>query len=154
LECKPVEMSLRRSVGHIFDFGMRPDPLEDVDAPLAVTGIDVDGILHPADLERPVIHPTSFYKSGWGIRALTPNELGIAFGFPAWLRAGGLTQDLFPCVPLQIMDTCIREVLEPSCFTSPLTPRDYVVGVQPFEAEGDEMEQCDHSDRRRHRRLH
>jgi hypothetical protein len=127
LVCKPVATSLRRSVGHIFDFGMRPDPLEGEDTPLALSGIGVDGILHPADLERPVVHPTSFYKSGWGIRALTPNELGIAFGFPAWLRVGGLTPDLFPCVPLQIMDACLREVLEPSVFTSPLAPKDYVI---------------------------
>jgi hypothetical protein len=70
----------------------------------------IDGILYPTDLSCPIVHKTLFVRSGWGLRVLSADELGIAFGFPAWLRAGELMIKMFPCVPLQIMDTCIHEV--------------------------------------------
>jgi hypothetical protein len=123
---------LRRSVGLIFDFGARPDP---VDLSAESLSLDIDGILHPLDLGRPILHPTSFYRSGWGCRSLTPEELGIAFSFPAWLRSGGLTMDMFPCVPLQIMDACIREVLDDTAgFVSPLAARLFTTPVAPVRA--------------------
>jgi hypothetical protein len=107
---------------------MRPDPVESAANKGGVLSMSIDDVLQPASLDRAIIHQTSYYKSGWGTRSLTPNELGITFGFPAWLREGGLTQNLFPCVPLQtIMDACIREVLVPAAFASPVVPRDYVV---------------------------
>ena len=132
IPCRPHETTLRRSVGHIFDFGARPDP---VDPSAEALSLDINGILHPLDLEWPILHPTSFYRSGWGCRSLTPEELGIAFGFPAWLRAGGLTMEMFPCVPLQIMDACIREVLDDTAgFVSPLAARLFDTPVAPVGA--------------------
>jgi hypothetical protein len=130
IPCRPSETTLRRFVGHIFDFGARPDP---VDSSTESLSLDIDGVLHPSDLARPILHPTSFYRSGWGVRSLTPEELGIAFGFPAWLRSGGLTMDMFPCVPLQIMDACIREVLDDTAgFVSPLAARLFTAPVAPL----------------------
>jgi hypothetical protein len=118
----PLETDLRRSVGHVFDYGLRPEPVVSID-PLDHPGtISLDSVLHPADLGRDVLHPTAFYASGWGIRALTADELGIAFGFPGWLRAGGLTVADFPIVPVQTMDACLRSVLLARKFVSPLVP--------------------------------
>ena len=131
IPCKPTETVLRRSVGHFLDFGARPDP---VDPSTESLSLDSTGILHPFDLQRPILHPTSFYRSGWGVRPLTPEELGIPFGFPAWLRTGGLSLDMFPCVPLQIMDACIREVLDTSDFESSLAVRLFTTREAPSEA--------------------
>jgi hypothetical protein len=140
IPCRPLGTALRRSVGHVLDFGIRPDAVEfgirpDAVIPGASTPhLDVDGILHPLELDRPILHPTSFYSSGWGTRALTADELGIAFGFPAWLRSGGLTVTMFPCVPLQIMDACIRQVLDTDGFVSPLAKRLFSATEAPLLA--------------------
>ena len=111
---------MRRTVGHVFDFGARPEPAEASD--LAADTMTLEGILHPHDLTRAVLHPTTYFRSGWGTRPLTADELGIAFGFPGWLRFGGLEVSMFPIVPLQIMDACIRQVLDTRGFVSPLIP--------------------------------
>jgi hypothetical protein len=97
IPCQPLGTSLCPLVGNIFDFGLRPEP---VDPGASTTHLDVDGILHPFDLGRPILHPSSFYSSGWGVRALSPGELDITFGFPALFRSGRLSMEIFPCVPL------------------------------------------------------
>jgi hypothetical protein len=130
--CQPVETALRRSVGHVFEFGARPEPLDGPDD--LDSAMTIDGILHPSDLCRPIVHETSFFRSGWGVRSLTPDELGIAFGFPAWLRSGGLTADMFPLVPLQILDACIRELLAAEDFHTPLCAEVYAPPLPPTEA--------------------
>lgn len=46
---------------------------------------------------------------------------GSCFWFhPAWLRLGGLSPSNFPLVPIQILDTCLRSVLQTRPFVSPL----------------------------------
>jgi hypothetical protein len=117
LPCFPLGTELRRNVAHIFDYGLRPDPLMD---PPPLNSMSIEGVLHPADLERPIIHPTTYYKTGWGVRCLNADELGLAFGFPVWLRTGGLALTDFPCVPVQIMDGCLRAILGTKTFTSPM----------------------------------
>jgi hypothetical protein len=134
IACVPTRTVLRRTVGHIFEFGVQPDPLEESEASLLAGGLTIDDILHPFDLSCPIIHRTSFFRSGWGTRVLSPDELGIAFGFPAWLRAGDLTTEMFPCVPLQIMDACIRDVLDTQGFVSPLAPQAYPPPEAPTES--------------------
>ncbi len=90
------------------------------DLPVTPPSLSLDSILHPEHLFQSVLHPTSFFRSGWGLRPLTMDELGIAFGFPAWLREGGLVPDHFPIVPLQVMDACLRSVLRTQPFETPL----------------------------------
>jgi hypothetical protein len=122
VEAHPVGTQLRRSIGHVFDHGLRPELVDNPDPaahPLAVT---LDWILHPEALHVEVLHPTTYYASGWGKRSLTPDELGIAFGFPAWLRSGGLSAQDFPIVPIQVMDACLKSVLDTRPFVSPLVP--------------------------------
>jgi hypothetical protein len=117
IPCHLLETALCRTVGHIFDFGVRPEPVEWLSDSTELT---IDDILHPSHLLCPILHWTLFYWSGWGSRSLSLDELGITFGFPTWLWSGGLTAEMFPCVPLQIMDACIWEVLDTTGFKSPL----------------------------------
>jgi hypothetical protein len=49
--CKPVKTTIRRSVGHIFDFGMRPNPLESADNKGGVLSMSIDDVLQPARLD-------------------------------------------------------------------------------------------------------
>jgi hypothetical protein len=99
LQARPVETQLRRTVGHVFDHGTRPDPVWDVSRVPPASVLTLDSILYPDSLFRAVLHPTSFFGSGWGVRPLTMDELGISFGFPAWLRAGGVITQRFPHRP-------------------------------------------------------
>ena len=131
---KPVETRLRRTVGHVFDHGLRPEPVELSDLHRHEGDLTLDSVLHPSDLLGSVLHPTTFFSSGWGFRALTPDELGITFGFPAWLRSGGLDFIDFPIVPVQIMDACLRSILAPQAFVSPLIPVPQVPVVADPEA--------------------
>jgi hypothetical protein len=55
------------------------------------------------------MYRSSFTATGWGSRALTPDELGVAFGFPSWLRHDGLLVSSFPLVPIQILDGVYAE---------------------------------------------
>jgi hypothetical protein len=65
----PVEMGLRRSVGHIFDFRVRPDLLSLSDRNDPSVGLSIYGILHPPDLVCPIHHQTTYYRMV-GSRAL------------------------------------------------------------------------------------
>lgn len=111
LACAPVETQIRRTIGHIFEFGSPPAPFPRTPSEAELRAhLGLEDVLHPTGLQRPVLHRTSFFCSGWGLCSLTPGEVGIAFGFPAWMRVG-LTWFSLPCVPLQVMDGCLRGVL-------------------------------------------
>jgi hypothetical protein len=96
--CVLAETVLRHLVCHIFDFGARLDPWDDTADPTGT--MMINDILHPSGLTCQVVHPILFYRSGWGSHPLTADELGITFGFPAWLHTGGLSASMFPCMPL------------------------------------------------------
>ena len=120
VKCAPVATQLRRPIGHIFEYGLRPTFSRGPSADSASTSLSLEDYLHPHDLTRQVLHPTTYYKTGWGTRALTPDELGLAFGLPGWLRTGGLSATDFPCVPLQVMDVCLQSLLTVRPGPSPL----------------------------------
>eukprot|EP00978_Attheya_sp_CCMP212_P030779 scaffold114412_cov49-Attheya_sp.AAC.1 len=69
----------------------------------------------PEDTSIFVRYPTSRFASGWAIRSLTCDEIGVAFGLPAGIR-GVLTQrTVFPLVPIQILYACLETfVRQPS----------------------------------------
>jgi hypothetical protein len=71
----------------------------------------VSRLLHPFALQEEVLYRSSFTATGWGSRPLSPDELGMAFGFPSWLQHDGLGASSFPLVPIQILDGCLRGVL-------------------------------------------
>jgi hypothetical protein len=78
--------------------------------------MSLDGIIDPDDLFHEVIHLTTYYHSGWGTQKLTPDKLGITFSFPAWLHAEGLQENIFSCIPVQIMDACLQLVVSNQLF--------------------------------------
>jgi hypothetical protein len=93
---RPQETKLRRTIAHVCDFGVKPLPLHELDvAARSATALMLHDVLHPHDLFREVIHRTSYYRSGWGVRSLNVEEQEIVFGFPAWLRAGGVARVRF-----------------------------------------------------------
>jgi hypothetical protein len=53
---------------------------------------------------------------------LTPDEVGIAFGLPAFQRLGGLTMSSFPLVPVQIMDGILKAYGRRESHQTPLRP--------------------------------
>jgi hypothetical protein len=68
--------------------------------------------------------------------ANTPDEVGIEFGLPAWARHQHAKVDInqtFPLVPVQVMDGCLKAILESTTCKSqlqtpapqtPATPQD------------------------------
>jgi hypothetical protein len=103
---QPERTKLRRTIAHILDHGIRPKARH-VDFKEA---IPASRLLHPHSLQDEVMYRSSFTATGWGSRQLTVDELGVAFGFPSWLRRG-LTPESFPVVPIQILDRCLRGIL-------------------------------------------
>jgi hypothetical protein len=103
----PQGSTLARNIGHILDHGIRPIFLAgSVAETLASRQQDFyvsNSLLDPRYLERPVAYQTSYSSSRWGSRALTPDEIGLAFGLPARLSLGGLGLEMFPIVPLQVL---------------------------------------------------
>ena len=98
--------ALRRTIDHVFEYGIRPAFLSDPSrAP--TKSLRLSDTLDIRALQLPVVHTTLQYSSGWGIRPLTPVELGIAFGLPSWLQCHA-SLSFFPCPPLQILDGVLR----------------------------------------------
>jgi hypothetical protein len=106
--------------------------------------LSVNEWLHPEDLTKQVLYHTNYSATGWGARQLSIDEVGIAFGWPAWARKFNLALGpAFPCVPLQIMDGCLKGILATIPHTNPLkTPlpagpvsssdRSWIPGIQKF----------------------
>jgi hypothetical protein len=108
---EPVRTTLQRTIWHVLQYSLKPkwSPAPTVET-TAVT-LSLDQRLHPTDLTRNVLYHTHYSATGWGKRSLSANEVGIAFGWPAWARKG--SADLlaaFPSLPLQIMDGCLKGI--------------------------------------------
>ena len=115
---QPELSGLRRSIAHVLDHGIRPTSRKSD----FTEAIPASRLLHPHCLDVDVIYRSSFTSTGWGSRSLTPDELGVAFGFPSWLRHAGLSLASFPIVPLQILDGCLRGFLPKVTAKQPLPP--------------------------------
>jgi hypothetical protein len=75
-------------------------------------------------LGRELLYQTHQTASGWGLRALTPDEIGIALRLPAFQRFGGLTMGSFPLVLVQIMDGILKAYGRRKSHQTPLrTPK-------------------------------
>jgi hypothetical protein len=97
LALDPTLSSLVRSIGHVFDHSLPPSSTETDLPPSAYT---LSSQLGVSSLTSPVAFKTHFVRDGWGLRALNPDELGIAFGFPHRLRVGATTSLCFPLPPV------------------------------------------------------
>jgi hypothetical protein len=95
----------------------------------------LDERIHPDDLGRIVAYHTHYSATGWASRSLSPDEVGIAFGWPAWARQGSQLSSALPSLPLQILDGCLKGILSS-------IPRDYLLSTpSPTPAGG----ACDRS---------
>jgi hypothetical protein len=126
-EFEPVRTTLRHTIHHVIDYGIKPswaNPLGDQNSTLSL-----EDCLHPLELGKLVLYPTHYSAMGWGARTLSTDELGIAFGLAAWARASSLqTIQIFPFVPIQVMDGCLKGLLSSSPKLTPLhTPLPQIV---------------------------
>jgi hypothetical protein len=105
---EPSRTSLRRTIRHVLDYSLKPrwaHPPGPQDQSLTL-----NERLHPGDLQRQICYHTHYSATGWGTRRLSLDEVGIAFGWPAWARNANQNEAAFPCVPLQIMDGCLKSL--------------------------------------------
>jgi hypothetical protein len=85
------------------------------------SSLSLEDRIHPDYLGKSVLYPTHYLATGWGARSLSCNELGTAFGLPAWAGLSYLQPDqVFPFVPIQVMDGCLKGILSSSPKTTPL----------------------------------
>lgn len=121
IQLKPRTTTLRRNIGHSLGHAIRPNnwTLAKVSScPYPMTPQSRLDINH---LSRELLYQTRQTSSGWGLRALTPDEVGIAFGLPAFQRLGGLTMGRFPLVLLQIMDGILKAYGREKSHQTPLS---------------------------------
>jgi hypothetical protein len=100
--------SLHRTIRHVLDYSLKPrwaQPPGPHDPCLTL-----NERLHPGDLKRTICYHTHYSATGWGSRSLSLDEVGIAFGWPAWARRTNQNEAAFPYVPLQIMDGCLKSL--------------------------------------------
>ena len=112
---------ITRSIDHVLKYGERPTPC----APeWAEPHYKVSDRLSRQHLDRPVLYPSAFSRTGWGHRKLLPVELGHAFDLPPFVT----WDDSFArrIVPVQLLRVVVDQVLdslhEPSGEASPHVP--------------------------------
>jgi hypothetical protein len=104
---KAITTTVCWALGHVLDHGVKPDPVYGLSC-LSPPPLLVGSQLDPGNFDRAICHCTNFYANGWGIRKLTVDELGSAFGPPSWMRAGQLKNRHLAVVPAQIIDGCLH----------------------------------------------
>jgi hypothetical protein len=103
---RPVTTSIRRTIGHVLDHSVRPSPIANSTEMTSIS-LTVGSRLNPSDLGQTVRYRSNFYAKEWGSRTLTPDEIGLSFGLPTWLRGNKLERHHLPVVPIQILDGCL-----------------------------------------------
>jgi hypothetical protein len=106
LVLQPQRTTLTRTLGHALDHGIWPKTLPT--GYQSEESIGVDDRVNPRSIEQPIVYPSAFSPTSWGLWQLTPDELGIPFGLPSWFRTDDLSALHFPFVPVQIMDGCLK----------------------------------------------
>ena len=94
---------IRRSIKHYVNHGSRPSS---VILPYHDIRYYGDDVLNPAKLHLPVIYPTHFTATGYGIRSLTNEELSHCFGIESWNG----TVHVPPIPPMQVLHVLIRHL--------------------------------------------
>jgi hypothetical protein len=84
-EC-PLPNAARRSLSHVLQSKERPRSCPPSGPPGLKEFYKPSELLHPTDLNRPVLLPTYFSATGWGVRCLTLHELACAFDIPLWIQ--------------------------------------------------------------------
>jgi hypothetical protein len=103
----PARTRLRRTIGDFVEYGL--DSTAFRSQPEA---LEVSDLLNPRQLDQPVRYPSGRSRNGSITRALVPEELGLVFGLPTWIRSGRLDEpNSFNIIPIQILDGCLKPVL-------------------------------------------
>ena len=110
---------LRRSIGDFIDFSVRPRPSA---ANPSILVVQSSALMPSRFLCTPILIPTSFTATGFGLRVLNKNELGHIFGLPTIFHSLFELEN-FPIVPVQILDAVLSGFLDsnPSFGTLPST---------------------------------
>jgi hypothetical protein len=117
----PVRMTLRRTLRHVLEYSIKPRWAPAPSRDTSSTPLRLEDRLHPSDLNSEILYHTHYSATGWGIRSLSPDEVGITFGWPAWARKSATSLlTAFPCVPLQILDGCLQSILGSGPLSNPL----------------------------------
>ena len=129
VELDPVKTGIRRNISHVIDHSLRPERWSSGDVDL----LHPEDRLDPSRLTQVVRYATHFSHDGWGVRSLTPDEVGVAFGLPSWLRPRDLTMDQIDFVPIQILDGCLQALCNTSDNVTHLlpTPQPRCLGLPP-----------------------
>jgi hypothetical protein len=99
LALQPQRTTLTRTVGHILDHGIWPQTLST--GCNSEKALGITNRINPGHLDQFIAYRSAYSRTGWGFRQLTPDELGIAFGLPSWLRTNDLLVTHFASVPVQ-----------------------------------------------------
>lgn len=111
-ELTPRVSSLRRAVGDFLDHGIRPSHLRSMDA-CSQPVLQVTDRVSPLHWDQPLVYPTRFFGSGFGIRSLTTGELCSIFSFPVRIRTGDVPMQVFDvCIPVQLLQAILHPFLE------------------------------------------
>jgi hypothetical protein len=106
-----VQTTLKRTICHVLEHSVKPRWAPAPSREPATATLPLKDRLHPVDLQREVVYHTHYSSTGWGLRSSSQDEVAIAFGWPSWARKS--TPDplkSLPCLPLQIMDCCLRGI--------------------------------------------
>lgn len=144
----PTLSILRRTLGDIFNHGIRPTISQLT--PPAESGdfYSVNSVIRQGSYLLPVHHPTEFYHTKWGVRQLTLGELSVAHGFPREQANLVAFQDL-ERPPLQLLSAFLLPTLKrmddllvavvpakPACVSNTLPELYITSGPAPRVVEG------------------
>lgn len=115
LELKLNKSSLRRSIEHHIDFGIRPKSIPHNHS--TTPSLTPSHFLNVHNIGIPVIYPTHMTSTGLGIRQLSPSELANIFGLNSALHSF-VTLDTFPFPPVTILEFLLHPILQPSSKSS------------------------------------
>ena len=102
---------LQRTLAHVIKFSERPTPCP---LPVATPHYTTDDRLCLRLFDQPVLFPSGFSWSGWGIRRLIPAELSQAFDLPAYLAWDErFASSLVPIQTFRVIGDSVLDCLRP-----------------------------------------
>jgi hypothetical protein len=108
MELDPQVSSLRRTIRHFVDFGIRPSRGVAAPSPNPIpssTSYELGDRLRPENYFLPVTCPSTFHATGWGLRTLTINELAAFHGLPRKSSDFAYVVSDIQWPPVQLLDS-------------------------------------------------
>ena len=102
-----IPSDLTRTISHIIKFSIKSTPCSPVPK---IPHYTLRSKLSVAMLNRPVVVPSDFSATGWGMRTLEPSELAVSYELPDWVPWEHEFQRFL--VPLQILRAIMDQVFE------------------------------------------